>query len=307
MTTMLLDSASLYYRAFYGVPATMTAPDGTANNAVRGFLDMIARLIDTHSPNGFVACLDNDWRPAFRTDAIPSYKLHRLADETANAEDTPEDLVPQVPAILQVIDALGICSVGVDGTEADDVIGTIAATGGPYDVVTGDRDLFQVIDDARGVRVLYTARGLGNLEVMNDAALMAKYGVLPSQYVDFAILRGDPSDGLPGVRGIGEKTAAALLNHYANLDEMRSAAAAGEPGPIKPAQRSNLNAASDYLDVARTVVAVRRDLQIDVDPALPTEVADPELLDDLVAQWGIASSIERVNAALARAASASAS
>ena len=299
---MLLDSASLYFRAFYGVPATITAPDGTPNNALRGFLDMIGRLLDTYSPDGLIACLDNDWRPQFRVEAIPSYKQHRVADENANTEDTPEDLAPQVPAILQTLDAIGICSVGVDGTEADDVIGTIAATGGPYDVVTGDRDLFQVIDDARGVRVLYTARGLGNMEIMDDAALLRKYGVLPRQYVDFATLRGDASDGLPGVRGIGEKTAAALLNHYEDLRTLRAAVVAGEPGPIKPAQRSSLVAAADYLDAATNVVSVRRDLQIDADPRLPRSPADPELLDELVARWGIASSVERLTAALVRAA-----
>lgn len=299
---MLLDSASLYFRAFYGVPASVTAPDGAPNNALRGFLDMIARLVNTYEPTGLIACLDNDWRPAFRVAAIPSYKQHRLADEDTNAEDTPEDLVPQVPAIFQALDALGVCSIGVDGTEADDVIGTIAATGGPYDVVTGDRDLFQVIDDARGVRVLYTARGLGNMEIMDDAALLGKYGVLPEQYVDFATLRGDASDGLPGVRGIGDKTAALLLNHYGDLASLRTAAEANEPGPIKPAQRSNLIAAADYLDVAADVVAVRRDLEIDADPALPRSPADPELLDELVERWGIASSVERVTAALARAA-----
>ena len=299
---MLLDSASLYFRAFYGVPATITAPDGTPNNALRGFLDMIGRLLDTYSPDGLIACLDNDWRPQFRVEAIPSYKQHRVADENANTEDTPDDLAPQVPAILQTLDAIGICSVGVDGTEADDVIGTIAATGGPYDVVTGDRDLFQVIDDARGVRVLYTARGLGNMEIMDDAALLRKYGVLPRQYVDFATLRGDASDGLPGVRGIGEKTAAALLNHYEDLRTLRAAVVAGEPGPIKPAQRSSLVAAADYLDAATNVVSVRRDLQIDADPRLPRSPADPELLDELVARWGIASSVERLTAALVRAA-----
>lgn len=298
---MLLDSASLYYRAFYGVPASVTAPDGTPNNALRGFLDMIARLVDEYRPSGLVACLDNDWRPAFRVSAIPSYKQHRLADEAANAEDTPDELAPQVPAILQTLDAVGICAVGVDGTEADDVIGTIAATGGPYDVVTGDRDLFQVIDDARGVRVLYTARGLGNMEIIDDAALLAKYGVHPAQYVDFATLRGDTSDGLPGVRGIGEKTAAVLLNHYGDLTTLRAAAESNERGPIKPAQRANLVAAGPYLDAAAGVVAVRRDLDITADPALPRSPADPELLDELVARWGIASSVERLTQAFARA------
>lgn len=301
MTTMLLDSASLYYRAFYGVPATLAAPDGRPNNALRGFLDMIARLVETHRPSGLIACLDNDWRPQFRVDAIASYKGHRVADETTGVEDTPDDLAPQVPAILRALDVLGICSVGVDGTEADDVIGTIAATGGPYDVVTGDRDLFQVIDDARGVRVFYTARGLSNLEIIDDAALVAKYGVRASQYADFATLRGDSSDGLPGVRGIGEKSAAALLTHYGDIDTLRRAAAAGEPGPMKPAQRANLIAAAEYLDAARAVVEVRRDLGIDVDAALPAEPADPQGLQELAEAWGIESSVGRITDAIAAA------
>lgn len=300
MTTMLLDSASLYYRAFYGVPASVTAPDGTPNNALRGFLDMIARLVSTYHPTGLVACLDNDWRPQFRVEAIPTYKQHRLADEAANLEDTPSELVPQVPAILQALEALGICAVGVDGTEADDVIGTIAATGGPYDVVTGDRDLFQVIDDDRGVRVLYTARGISNMQIVDAAALHERYGVLPNQYVDFATLRGDPSDGLPGVRGIGEKSAATLLGHYGTIDALRHAAGAGQPGPLKPAQRANINDAADYLDVARGVVAVRTDLNIQLDPALPSMPADPAALDELVERWGIASSVTRVADAFAQ-------
>lgn len=297
---MLLDSASLYYRAFYGVPTNLAAPDGTPNNALRGFLDMIARLVDTYQPTGLVACLDNDWRPQFRVDAIPSYKAHRVADEDANAEDTPDDLSPQVPGIMDALAALGICAVGVDGTEADDVIGTIASTGGPYDVVTGDRDLFQVIDDARGVRVLYTARGLSNMEIMGDAALYEKYGVHADQYADFAILRGDSSDGLPGVRGIGEKSAAALLAHYGDIDALRSAAVANEPGPMKPAQRANIIAAADYLDAARNVVDVRRDLAISCDPAIPRTPADEVLLEELTERWGIASSVKRVTDVFAR-------
>lgn len=296
---MLLDSASLYYRAFYGVPATLAAPDGTPNNALRGFLDMIARLLEAYRPDGLVACLDNDWRPQFRVDAISTYKAHRVADEAIGDEDTPDDLAPQVPAILATLDALGICAVGVDGTEADDVIGTIAATGGPYDVVTGDRDLFQVIDDDRGVRVLYTARGISNLEVVDGATLYGKYGVHPHQYADFATLRGDASDGLPGVRGIGEKSAAALLAHYGDIEALRAAAASGDPGPMKPAQRSNLVHAADYLDAARDVVAVRRDLRLRAEPALPAEPADPAALEELAASWGIGSSIKRVTDAIA--------
>ncbi len=221
---MLLDAASLYFRAFYGVPTTVTAPDGRPVNAVRGFLDMSARLVVAHRPDRFVACWDDDWRPAFRTDAVPSYKAHRQAPE--GGEEVPDELGPQVPVIVDVLAAAGLSRVGAPGYEADDVIGTLATRArGPVDIVTGDRDLFQLVDDARGVRVLYTARGgIGDLDLVDEAAVAAKYGVPGRAYADFAVLRGDPSDGLPGVKGVGEKTAAALITAFGSLAGIREAA-----------------------------------------------------------------------------------
>src|SRR5674476_110126 len=161
---MLLDSASLYFRAFYGVPDQRRNPDEPPTNAVRGFLDMIATLVGTHRPTHLVACWDNDWRPAFRVHAIPTYKTHRLSEGSLIQEESPEDLTPQVPLIVDALQAVGIARIGCDGYEADDVIGTLThrARGRyPVDVVTGDRDLFQLVDDDAGVRVLYTARGGG--------------------------------------------------------------------------------------------------------------------------------------------------
>ncbi|GAB3299879.1 flap endonuclease [Epidermidibacterium keratini] len=298
---MLLDSASLYFRAFYGVPDTLKGPNGMPNNAIRGFCDMIARLIDTYEPDGLVACLDYDWRPAFRVEAIPSYKTHRVAEEGSVEEDVPDELSPQVPVIMEVLEASGLCAVGADGFEADDVIGTLATIlPGEVDVVTGDRDLFQVVDDARVVRVLYTARGLGNMALVDNAWLVDKYGVRADQYADFAALRGDSSDGLPGVKGIGEKSAAVLLAHYGDLGALRAAAAdPGDAGPLKPAQRRNIIAASDYLDVAPRVVLVRRDIPISIDPALPTAPVDAERLGSLAAEWGFESSLRRMEKAIA--------
>ena len=157
---MLLDSASLYFRAFYGLKESITAPDGTPVNAVRGFLDFITRLVTDQEPTRLVCCWDDDWRPDFRVAAIPSYKAHRVADVATDAEEIPDTLAPQVPVIADVLAAFGIARIGVAGYEADDVIGTLAARSEvPVDVVTGDRDLFQVVDDARRVRVLYTAKG----------------------------------------------------------------------------------------------------------------------------------------------------
>jgi 5'-3' exonuclease len=164
---MLLDTAALYFRAFHGVPDTVRSPDGTSVNAVRGLLDIIARLVTDFTPTRLIACWDDDWRPQWRVDLIPSYKAHRVAefvDGGSDVELVPELLTPQVPIIVETLTALGIPIVGKAGYEADDIIGTLAATArGPVDVVTGDRDLFQVVDDSRDVRVIYTARGMSNL------------------------------------------------------------------------------------------------------------------------------------------------
>ena len=172
---MVLDTAALYFRAFHGVPDTVRAPDGTPVNAVRGLLDIIARLVTEFTPTGLIACWDADWRPQWRVDLIPSYKAHRVAEVVPAGPDVelvPELLTVQVPIIVEALTALGIPILGKAGYEADDIIGTLASTAaGPVDVVTSDRDLFQVVDDARDVRIIYTARGMSNLEIVTDAVL----------------------------------------------------------------------------------------------------------------------------------------
>lgn len=262
---MLLDTASLYFRAFYGVPDTIRRDDGTPVNAVRGLLDMIARLTTDYDATHLVACWDDDWRPQWRVDLIPGYKSHRVAEEVAGGPDVetvPDALEAQIPMIRRVLELAGIAVVGTAGHEADDVIGTYASHARlPVDVVTGDRDLFQVVDDARQVRVIYTARGMKNLEVLTDAVIVQKYRVLPAQYADYAALRGDTSDGLPGVAGIGEKTASSLLGEYGTLDGLLAAAADAGSG-LSASARSKLSAATDYLAVAPAVVNVVRDLDL---------------------------------------------
>jgi 5'-3' exonuclease len=296
---MLLDTASLYFRAFYGVPDSIRAPDGTPVNAVRGLLDFIARLLTDRRPDGLVACLDADWRPAFRVAAIASYKAHRVAAD--GGEDVPPALAAQVPVILELLRALGVAAVGVPGYEADDVIGAITARApGPVDIVTGDRDLFQLVDDARGVRVLYTAsRGVGRAEVVDEAAVAARYGIPARAYADFALLRGDPSDGLPGVPGVGEKTAATLLSTHGDLPGVLGAAIDPDSG-MSPALRRKLAAASAYLSVAPAVVrvAVNAPLPEYVDQ-VPRVPADPAAVRALADRWGLGSSLERVLTAMA--------
>lgn len=301
---MLLDTASLYFRAYYGVPDSVRAPDGTPVNAVRGLLDFIARLVQDHRPDDLVACWDNDWRPQWRVELIPSYKAHRVAeehDQGPDAEEVPDTLAPQVPVIEDVLAAVGIARVGADGYEADDIIGTLTVRAdGPVDIVTGDRDLFQLVDDARGRRVLYPLKGVGTLQVTDEAWLREKYGVNGSGYADLALLRGDPSDGLPGVPGIGEKTAAKLLDTYGDLDGIM--AAVGDPtSKLTPAQRRRLDEARGYLVVAPKVVRVASDIALPrFDAALPAAPRDPGALDELAERWGLGGAVVRLRNALAR-------
>lgn len=299
VTLLLLDSASLYFRAYYGVPESVTAPSGMPVNAVRGFIDMAARLIDTRRPTRIVACTDEDWRPEFRVAALPTYKAHRVARD--GGEDVPDTLTPQVPVLMDVLDALGIARVGAAGFEADDVIGTLAAADkdGPVEVVTGDRDLFQVVRDKPSVRVLYVARGVSKLEDMGPAEVAAKYGIPGTSYADFAVLRGDPSDGLPGVRGVGDKTAAALVTRFGSLTGILAALDSGSPDGFPASARTRLNEAREYLAAAPAVVAVRTDVPVpDYDDALPTDPADPERLVELVDAYGLESSVNRLLVAM---------
>ena len=295
---MLLDSASLYYRAFYGVPDTMTAPDGTPVNAVRGLLDMIARLVRARHPARLIACMDADWRPAFRVALIPGYKAHRANPD--GSEEAPEALTAQIPVIEEVLAAAGVAMAAAPGYEADDVIGTLAARAdGPVEVVTGDRDLFQLVDDARQVRVIYTARGLSKLDVVDEAWVTAKYGIPGRSYASYAVLRGDPSDGLPGVAGVGDKTAAALVRAIGEVDDMIAALDKGHGG-FPAGSRAKLAASRDYLEAAVPVVRVAADAPVpEVDGALPVTPADPAALARLDARWDLGSSLGRMSAALA--------
>ncbi len=300
--TMLLDTASLYFRAFYGVPDTVRAADGSPANAVRGLLDIITKLVTTYRPDGIVACWDDDWRPQWRVDLIPTYKAHRvIAERTGepDVEETPDDLTAQIPAIRAMLDSLGIPIVGAAGYEADDIIGTLATrSSGAVDIVTGDRDLFQLVDDARGVRVIYTARGMSNLEVVTDETIVAKYGIRPDQYADFATMRGDASDGLPGVAGVGEKTAAALLQQHGSLAGILTAAESGT-GMSAGVQKKIL-AAAVYLEVAPTVVAVARAVDIDVVAGSVGALGDDRAAAarELAEKHGYASALERYLAAI---------
>jgi len=300
---LAVDAPSLYFRAFHGIPeSAATTEDGTPVNAVRGFLDMLATLVRTRRPDRVVCALDADWRPAWRVALLPSYKAHRLAGAGGGAEEIPAALVGQVDVIVDLLAAIGIPAVGVAGYEADDVLGTLAATQPPpVEVVSGDRDLFQLIDDDAGVRLLYCGRGVAKLEVCDDAAVRARYGVPAAGYADFAALRGDPSDGLPGVAGVGEKTAARLIARYGSLDAIVAALDDRNAG-FAPGLRTKLAAAGDYLAKAPDVVRVARDVAMPpLEPRLPRAPADPDRLLALAERWNIAGPCRRLVDALATA------
>jgi 5'-3' exonuclease len=288
---MLLDSASLYFRAFYGIPPeSMTAPDGSPVNAVRGLLDMIARLVRARHPGQLVACMDADWRPKFRVAAIASYKEHRANPD--GSEQVPDALNAQIPVIVEVLAAAGVTMAWAEGFEADDVIGTLAARADrPVEVVTGDRDLFQLVDDERQVTILYTARGVGKLEVIDEASVTKRYDI-PG--------RGDPSDGLPGVPGVGEKTAAALVRAFGSVEGMLEAIDAGHGG-WPGGSRAKLVAARSYLDVAMPVVRVASDAPVvqGNDGTLPAHPPDPAALAALDERWDLGNSLGRMMSALA--------
>jgi 5'-3' exonuclease len=300
---LLLDTASLYFRAFFGVPDSMKAPDGTPVNAVRGLMDFISRLVGEYDPTHLACCWDVDWRPQWRVDLLPSYKAHRVERAVPgprpDVEQVPDPLEAQIPIIVSVLDAYGIPVVGHAEMEADDVIGTLATGAGmPVDIVTGDRDLFQLVDDEAQVRVLYVARGVSRHERVDNAWVRAKYGVDAHQYADLATLRGDTSDGLPGVAGVGDKTAATLLNRFGTIDAVVEAA--GDPdSDMGPGPRGKIKAASDYLDVAPRVVAVRRDLDLGApDLTRPRTPADHDTVLALDERWGLGSSAVRLVEAL---------
>lgn len=304
---MLLDAASLWYRAFHALPEKLTAPDGRPVNAVRGFTDMVSALITQEGPSRMAVCLDLDWRPKFRTDLVPSYKSHRVSPDDPLAEDAPPALGPQVPMIMDILAAAGIATAGADGFEADDVMGTLAARESvdPVLVVSGDRDLLQVVrDGAAPVRVLYVGRGLAKAERFGPAEVAAKYGVpvegAGQAYVEMALLRGDPSDGLPGVAGVGDKTASKLILEYGTLERLR-AAVADPSSTLAPRVRAKLQDAQEYLEAGLPVVQVATDAPVTLSKAdaLPARPADEEALARLGAELGIERIIDRLTLALA--------
>ena len=333
----LLDLAGIYFRAFFAVPISTTSPDGRPVNAVRGSLDIIARVVADARPTRVIACLDLDWRPAWRVELIDTYKTHRVLEAgsaqessltvapdalagaltgaaaphsggpgpSADIEVVPDELSPQVPILLDTLAAIGITVAGAVGFEADDVIGTLAAAEAtdPVEVVTGDRDLFQVArDEPPAVTVRYIGAGMSKAKVYSAADVAGRFGIPVGTYAEFAALRGDPSDGLPGVPGVGDKTAATLIGRFGSVEGLVQALDTRNTG-LAPGVRTKLANARDYLLVAPNVVRVATAAPVEIEPTgdgtLPPEPVDPGALSELVRAHGIGGPVNRLLQALA--------
>jgi 5'-3' exonuclease len=294
---MLLDSASLWYRAYFGMPDTLVSPTGQPVNAIRGYLDMTSRLLVKYQPNRIVACLEGDWRPSWRVELFPDYKLNRLDEE--GAEEEPDTLGPQIPILLDVLDALGIPLLGVDDYEADDLMATFSVKQpGPVRIVTGDRDLFQLADDERDVKIVYLAKGISNHDLVDLKWIQDKYQIPGDRYALFAMIRGDSSDGLPGIKGIGEKGAMVIANLFKTMPEVMQAAA-GADERLSANIRKKLLESSQYAAIAPKLVGCALDVAIpEMEISMPKKPKSLEKIIKLKDEFGLGASIDRIMSAL---------
>lgn len=292
---LYFDTATMYYRAFFAVPESITAPDGTPSGAIRGFLDMAASFIADYPAKQIAFAWDTDWRPSWRVNLIPSYKTHRLDEESVSdgIEQIPDTLSPQIAAISEILDAIGVARPGQVEFEADDILGTLVAqTKTKSIVVTGDRDLFQLVSDKHQNKVISMNKGMKNLETVDDNYLLSKYGIKGSQYAHFSALRGDSSDGLPGVKGIGEKTAATLIMKFGNVEAILQAAERDDP-TLKPSVKANLLTSTSYLANAIEVVSVRTDAKLPKILTRPSKIKNRKELIYLANDWGLVKQVNR--------------
>ena len=297
MTLMLLDSASLWYRAYFGMPDTLLSPSGEPVNAIRGYLDMTSKLISIYKPKRLVACIEGDWRPSWRVDLFPEYKANRL--DVEGEEEEPDTLGPQIPILLDLLEAFQIPIVGVDDYEADDVMASYTVSEpGPIKIVTGDRDLFQLVDDKRKISVVYLAKGIANHDLVDLRWIAQKYDIPGERYALFAMIRGDASDGLPGIRGIGEKGAAVIAKQFNNLEEVMLAAK-NDDERLTPSARKKLLECAEYARIAPKLVHCALDVPL---PKLNIELPKrPDNLDEIYQyqkDYGLGASVDRLIAAL---------
>ncbi len=292
---ILLDTSSMMYRAFFSMPTSVRDPSGRATNALYGYLDMTARLIGSRQPREVVHVYDANWRPDERVALYAEYKANRPPD--------PEELPSQFDRLREILDAMGMSQAEAADWEAEDAIGSLLPETDDdlTEIVTGDRDLIQLVRDP-AVVVLFTLRGVSQLLELDETGVFDKYGVGADRYAEFAILRGDASDGLPGVRGVGEKTARALITAYPTLEELVEDALSGSPTrkPLKgsPHLRAKIAESADYIATMQELVPIKRNLDVSVWSGSPDEGE----ADALAEAFAVKGPVSRVRAALAQAA-----
>lgn len=275
--TLLVDIATMYYRSFYSLPDTIVSPKGEPINAIRGSLDALFMFIERYQPSNIITCWDYDWRPDWRVELIDSYKTARTEEDGGST--IPDSLSDQVDVLHDLLIEIGMPVIGIEGFESDDIVShyTRALTG-PVDIISGDKDLFQLIDDSLQNRVLYIGTGFSKHTQVDDKYLLDRFGIKGSQYGDFAVLRGDASDGLPGVKGIGEKTASSLIAEFGNLDNLLEAANKAD-SRLKPKILSTLLEHEDYIKRAKEVVLLNKELNLEIPKV--TSLRDTALIEEL--------------------------
>ena len=299
---LLVDSASLWYRAFYGMPESVSSVTQLPNNAIKGFFDGLARIITRYRPDEIAICLDDNWRPQWRVELFPGYKLNRMEQDGGGdgSEEEPDLLIPQIGPIVELCTLLGLYPISVEDQEADDVIATLAVSASDVSVriMTGDRDLFQLLKIPHDIQIIYLAKGISQHELVDGTYIEKRYGIPFDRYGLYAAIRGDASDGLPGIRGIGEKGAALIANSFAAMSEVIDAALA-ESNDLSPSHRKRILADLDYARIAEEIVTCRTDLSLtDTDLSGWRERSDLIEFRRRAKEWELGSTIERITAAL---------
>jgi 5'-3' exonuclease len=294
---LLIDSASLWYRAFYGMPDNFHSKDGLPVNAIKGFYEGLAVLIQRYRPSEIGICLDGQWRPSWRVALFPGYKLNRV--DQNEQEDEPDLLTPQIEPLLELAELAGLEVIGADDYEADDVIATLALDSkAPVRVATGDRDLFQLLQYSDELRIIYLAKGITSHDLVDRDYVSKKYLIPAERYALYAAIRGDASDGLPGIRGIGEKGAAAIVSQFSSIDEIIEAAR-NESAVLKPLHRKKILEDLDYAMIAEKLVHCATDVPLpEHNLSQWRDKADLIAFRKLGKDLGLGSTVEKISAAL---------
>lgn len=256
---LAIDLSSLIFRSFYGLPSSIKDAAGLPINGVKGYLETLNRLKKIYSPERIIHALDVDWRPKWRTDLLPQYKAHRVLED--ESEEVEDDLVRQIEILPSILQTLGMQCIGKTNYEADDVLASIARNNPKTIIVSGDKDLFQTIDDKRSIYVHLLGKDGGTR--FGERDIKKRFGIESKSYLDYAVLKGDPSDGLPGVKGIGEKTAVEIINKFRNIENLIDKYF--DSKVLSPKQKQNISESIPYLKKALKVVKLRDDLKIKID------------------------------------------